>query len=121
MVGSATSRLYTLALDDTAPTVKILTPQSRDTLSDQLNFTAQVTDSVGVDDVFFRLGNDSFQGDWMAATLNRGNNTGGNWSGVLDTSGWDDGFYDLWVNASDLLGNEFAGVVVEDIWVDKDL
>lgn len=96
-------------VDDTSPTITIETPSSWEALQDGVTFQSVVTDSCGLDWVKYAIREPGgAQGtiiDPIYESLVASSASEDKWQLFFDTTQFDDGYYVLFVNASDNLGN----------------
>ena len=97
-------------IDDTPPFITIEIPSSWEALQDGVTLRSLVTDTSGVDWVHYSIRTPGgFQGTIINPTyesIPSINNTDDKWELLFDTTQLPDGFYVLYVNATDILGNE---------------
>jgi|GEM_PF-3972067 len=91
------------------PAITIQVPNTGDALQDDITLQSMVTDPSGVAWVFYAIrdpgGEQGTMIDSMYETLIPSSTSGNTWQFIFDTTQLPDGYYILFVNASDIFGN----------------
>jgi hypothetical protein len=109
------STTTTTVQDITPPEVAIIIPQSNVAVQDGVIFQTEVTDASSIDNVSFSLREPNGEEgiaigyDDLQATYN---SSSGYWEYWFDTTKLQDGYYVIFVNATDIYGNEGMSSIV---------